>query len=296
LSIVLHLSGKGFQTKTIMKSLTHKFLSGIFVMATLVLLAPSSKAVGLSWSAAGVDWTPGNLTQSFDVDSLNAGNDVTVTISGNTFFHTATGTNGYVNNYVDDLPAIMTDLGAVREQNNGNPGDNTTQALQLFIDSWNTLSESITVTMAFNYAGGVTVPTFNIYDIDFAGEGGFQDEIRAIYGITTTGGTVFATINSTGTNAGFVTVTGTSIYGEFGTADNANSTGLFSFAPDTRFTSISFVYGSGPNTPTSDPGAQWVALSDINWNPVPEVGTALGCLAVCGGLIFGQRRRQRAKN
>jgi len=279
-----------------MKSITYKFLAYAIAAAIIVLLTPSSKAVGLSWSAAGVDWTPGNLTQSFEVDSLNAGNDVTVTITGNTFFHTGTGANSYVNNYVDDLPAILTDLGAVREQNNGSASDQTTQALQLFMDSWNALNESITVTLDFNYAGGVTVPTFNIYDIDFAGEGGFQDEIRAIYGITTTGGTVFANIASSG--SGFaVTITGTSIYGELGTADNPLSIGVFSFDPDTRFTSISFIYGSGPGTPTDDPGAQWVALSDINWNPVPEVGTAIGCLAVCGGLIFGRRRRlERSKN
>src|ERR1044071_7187512 len=49
---------------------------------TIAAFSSTCHAVTLDWD--GVTWTPGSLSNSFDVDPVRPGNDVTVTVSGNT--------------------------------------------------------------------------------------------------------------------------------------------------------------------------------------------------------------------
>src|SRR5436190_593234 len=61
-----------------MHSFRHLFLAsllGSFFIAT-------SRAVTLDWDT--VTWTAGSLSNSYDIDAARPGNDVTVTVSGNT--------------------------------------------------------------------------------------------------------------------------------------------------------------------------------------------------------------------
>ena len=55
-----------------------------FVMTLLLspFLITGAHAVTLDWDTTS--WTAGSLSNSYDIDPLKAGNDITVTISGNT--------------------------------------------------------------------------------------------------------------------------------------------------------------------------------------------------------------------
>src|SRR5262249_12594733 len=53
----------------------------IFLCAIFAFARPASAAM-VDWS--GLTWTPGSLSNSYDVDAGSPGNDVTVTISGDT--------------------------------------------------------------------------------------------------------------------------------------------------------------------------------------------------------------------
>src|SRR6266851_4854403 len=52
------------------------------IFFSIVALSATAKAVTLNWD--GATWTPGSLSNSYDVDAANPGNDLTLTIAGNT--------------------------------------------------------------------------------------------------------------------------------------------------------------------------------------------------------------------
>ena len=55
----------------------------LFTATASLLVAGNAHAVVLNWS--NVTWTPGSLSNSYDVDGFTSnGNDLTVAISGNT--------------------------------------------------------------------------------------------------------------------------------------------------------------------------------------------------------------------
>jgi hypothetical protein len=59
------------------------FARRFFLLFSLVsLFATSGRAVVVDWD--GLTWTPGTLTNSYNVGPAQAGNDITVTVSGNT--------------------------------------------------------------------------------------------------------------------------------------------------------------------------------------------------------------------
>src|SRR3954453_21517360 len=60
-------------------SFSRRFFDLFFVLATF---SSAGHAVTLDWD--GVTWTPGSLSNPFNIDPASAGNDVTVTVSGNT--------------------------------------------------------------------------------------------------------------------------------------------------------------------------------------------------------------------
>src|SRR5437016_10433619 len=59
-----------------------RFVRLFVIFAAVFVFAGSASAVLVDWSA--LNWPAGSLSNSYDVDPSSAGNDVTVTISGDT--------------------------------------------------------------------------------------------------------------------------------------------------------------------------------------------------------------------
>jgi len=250
----------------------------LLLFLLLLLLAPASaKAMVLDWS--NVTWSAGSLTGSFDIDPDNPGNDVTVTITGSTgqFFNST-------------YPKITSDF-------TGGLGAGTDQ-LDLYVDYSNT-SQSITVAVTFNYAGGVSDVNFILFDVDtgaVTGKGknperAFVDQITGIAAVATNDTLVAPTItvaNSTytqtsgsGTNQ---TITGQDVANDF----SGQGSVTIDFGTNT-ISGFSFTYGEGPGS-EKDPFAQGIGLYDVNYKPkVPEYHpgllSALMCLLVVATQI-----------
>ncbi|MCD6051601.1 MAG: hypothetical protein K0Q55_3010, partial [Verrucomicrobia bacterium] len=70
----------------------HQFLQLSLLAFALWLLPAQAQAVVLDWDL--VNWSSGSLSQSYDIDASNPGNDITITISGDT---------GYLAQNVNDV-------------------------------------------------------------------------------------------------------------------------------------------------------------------------------------------------
>ena len=259
------------QAKLLMNFTRDILKNGFLLLAALlaVLLCPfQAKAATLDWN--NVDWTAGSLSQSFEIDSGNPGNDITITITGNT--------SRFNTNYPDDNTNLTGGLGS------------SEQSLQLYMNKFANDTEFVTVTITFNYAAGVDHVNFSIFDID---NGTFVDQIRNIKGI---GFGVTNAVWLTGSSGNTVTsnntlnasVTGTS------SSNDTNSTGnaFFNFG-NSKITTVSFDYGSAPGSGTPST-VQWVGFHDFRYRSVPEVNPALAALMVCG-LAIGVRAWRRTK-
>jgi hypothetical protein len=248
-----------------------------------VFLAISSmaRAVLLQWD--GQTWTPGTLSKSFDVDPSNPGNDVTVTVSGDTGQLQTSLTAGN-----PQTPAIT------RAFDGGlSPGHNT---LELAIDLANN-AQSVTVTINFSnlYPAGVTNVSFKLFDIDFANSGGstYQDVIKSITATSTTGSTIAPTITGVGANVAH-TGSGTTqvLTGMVSTVDTGPGSGAgnatISFNA-TDISSITFNYSSG--SMFADPTYQHVGIDDLDYSVVPEFNPAWLTYVGCALLIVWTHRR-----
>ncbi len=249
------------------------------------MLAVPAGGVVLDWDS--VDWpftSPSTRTfsQGFDIDPANPGNDITITISGDTSDITndttpATGwTGGPIVPSVDD-------------HNGAAGGFGSQEGLYLFVNfDDNTVNSSLTITITFNYTYGVTGVTFPITDIDTAGS--YVDQVRSFSGTyygspvanatltALSGSTVNVAINNSGTASANAVGTGTT---EDILQDFSNVGVSFGATPVTQ---VSFVWGSGPGAP-ANPGNQLISIYDITYTPaVPEPSTLIAAgllLAVC---------------
>jgi hypothetical protein len=253
-----------------------------FILFALLgpFLAAAAHAVTLDWD--GVTWTPGSLSNSYDVDPANAGNDVTVTVSGST----AQLQPGLVSPN-PQTPAITTAL-----EGGLSP---VQKSLEIAVDLANR-AQAIVVTVNFSagYTQGVQNVSFTIFDVDFANGGGstFQDELRSIQAVGVDGVTLIAPTITVGSD---VSLTGTALSQvATGIATNTdtgptsgNGNVTISFGA-TAIKSLTFTYGSGSGT-VADPTYQHIALHDITYSPVPEINpawSAIGSCLVAAGLIL----------
>jgi hypothetical protein len=238
--------------------------SGLWLaLAALLFAGKPVQAALLDWDT--VTWTAGSLSQSFDIDPTNPGNDITITVTGNT------------SRFQLGTPSESTSItGGIT------PAES---ALDLAVD-FASRSESITVTVTFNYTVGVTDVNFKLFDVDKQNDPGagsvYQDQIRGIRSRFNTGPWQAASItgsvsnrvaNNNTTNA---TITGIGDSAE--TAANGNATINFGTNVLNSFT---FTYGSSSSNALADPTIEWIALHDINFKKVPEVGTSFAAGAVC---------------
>jgi hypothetical protein len=251
-----------------MHSFRHLFLAsllGSFFIAT-------ARAVTLDWDT--VTWTAGSLSNSYDIDAARPGNDITVTISGNTtqFRQETVAPNPLT-------PAVTTDF-----QGGFGTAEN---ALCLAVDLANQ-SQSVTVTVDFSaaYTLGAQNVSFTLFDVDFSAASGsnYQDFLSGITALSTDGTTLVAPTITTSANN---TLTGTdltqAVTGIVSTADSGAGSGngnvTITFGA-TAIRSFTFTYGSGSGT-AADPTYQHVGIGDITFTPVPEINPAWGAFGSC---------------
>ena len=268
-------------------SSSHLLKSGLAVLLSL-LCGSSASAVVLDWDAT--TWTPG-YTNSFDVDSQNTGNDVTVSVSGDTAVLQA-GSPTVTSYFQGGLAAVQ-------------------KTLYIGFDLANQ-SQFVTITVNFSslYLQGVENVSFTIFDVDFdnvKNSSEYQDQLRGITGLAPDGTTLVApTItwspNNTRTGSDLTqVVTGTATTADTGAgAVSSNGNVTISFGTN-AIQSFTFRYGSGADTSRhQDPTYQHIGIHDISFTPVPEVNPAKVAIGLCGILAAGAfrqhaRRRHAAR-
>jgi hypothetical protein len=252
------------------------FLSFLLV----ALLATTGHAIVVDWDT--LTWTPGTLTNSYNIDPAQPGNDITVTVSGNT----AQLQPEIVSPY-PQTPAITT---------NFQGGLGTAQNTLSIAVNFTSQAQSVTITVDFSalYSLGVQNVSFTLFDFDFASSGSseYQDKLSGITALSIDGVTLVAptiTTSSANTRTGTGTaqvVTGTASVADTGpTSGNGNVTITFG---TTAIKSFTFTYGSGTGT-ASDPTYQHVGIHDITFTPVPEINpawTAVGSCLMAAALIL----------
>jgi hypothetical protein len=236
----------------------------------------SAHAVVVNWGS--LTWPAGSLSNSFDVDPATPGNDVTVTVTGDTGGLVQALGSG------DQTPAITSNLtGGFSPVH---------PSLQLAVNQTTNL-QSVTVTIDFSnmYAAGVSNVSFNLFDIDTRNSGGntYQDLISSIKATSTTGTSIAPTITGLGVD---VTLSGSGLAqlltGTGTAADNtSNGNATISFNT-TNIRSITFTYGDTALYPT--PTYQHIAIDNISF--VPETNPGWVCAIGCGLLALGTARRR----
>ena len=249
-------------------------------LAAAGIFASAAHGVVLDWDT--VTWTSGTLSNSYNIDPAQAGNDITVSV--------ATG-GGAV---------LMTDpiTGAASPTRNNTLEGGLTPAQQSLKISADLSSGYITITIDFAafYPLGVENLSFTLFDIDLNGSSyRGQDEISSIIGLN---GATSVAPSITGVGPS-VAHSGTGVTQHLiGNADSFDTGATSNFGNATitfaaPVTSVSFRWDRGPEATGSAPTAS-LAVHDISFTPVPEVNPAFAAAALCGGTVIFVLRRRRA--
>ena len=257
----------------------------LLLIAAAALFCRTADGVTLDWDAA--TWTAGSLSNSYNVDPANAGNDITVTV--------ATGGGTML------MADPVTGLASPTVNNSLAGGLNPVQnSLKITADlSSSTAYVTITIDFTAWYPLGVQNLSFTLFDIDLNGSSyRGQDEISSI--VASNGTTTFGpTITGIGSS---VTHSGTGVNQHLiGNAD-AFDTGATSAAGNATISfgsnavkTVTFRWDRGPDATGSAP-VGYISIHDINFTPVPEINPALASGALCaGGFFVVMRRRQRVR-
>jgi hypothetical protein len=261
-----------------------------FVFLGFVCFSGFAQAVTVDWDATA--WTPGTLTNSYDVDSSVAGNDLTFTLGGTT--------GELANDSVNNLPTpnINPTL-----EGGLSPVQNS---LNIAIDlGKKDRFVTITITFSASYTQGVENVSFTLFGIDQAAGGSniYIDEISSISALSIDGVTQIApTITGLGSA---VTRTGTDLNQVLTGIANVPNAGAGSGAGNatisfnvTGIRSITFTFGAGGNS-AINPTFQDISVHDLTFSPVPEMNPTMAAACVClfGLLAMNRRglcfRRQR---
>lgn len=238
----------------------------------------TARGVVFDWDASYATWTgtgndPGtqqSFTRNYNNDPNHSGNDVSITVANTNANGSGFSWLGGV--FVDNEPIAG--------------GGGGQEALQFQVEDRN--ASGIRTTIAFNYTAGVKNVSFTLWDVD-ASDPQFIDIISGITAQTVGGATIGATSvttsasnGKTGSGTGIV-VTGSSVAPDGGSNGNVTVT----FNSVEPITSVSFTWSNGG----SGLGQQAIALHDITYTPVPEVGTSFAALGACLGVGFLRRRK-----
>lgn len=232
----------------------------------------------LDWST--VIWTPGSLSNSYDVDPSSAGDDLTVTIGGDT-------------NKLRPDPATFIQTPTIDSTMEGGMSP-VQKSLDLAMKI--TTPNFISVTVAFSpqYSEGVNNVSFSIFGINM---GSGTGTITNIYAVGTEGTTLIpAIITNLGVNVQLsgsglsqvLTGIGNSPNGGPG-SDAGNATISFG---TTAIQSFSFRYENG----TTGSWDSQIAVSNISFAPVPEINPGLSAAGACfiglGAMLLRRRGRR----
>ncbi|MEO6739095.1 MAG: hypothetical protein ABIP20_02520 [Chthoniobacteraceae bacterium] len=254
----------------------------------LLLTTSASHAVVMDWTQAyaSTAWTQGaassTTTNSYNNDAANTGNDITIAIASSAG---VTWNAGYPKNVQANGTTVV--------------GSDDASRLQMFVSTMTASANTISVTITFNYAAGVTNVSFPILDIDASGTGNrYTDRIATINATPVVGSPNSVALTAVNVSNAVTTVAGSgtlgmSVTGVTSGGNIADHTGDVTFSTGaTAIKSITFTW--------NNPGGngfqqQIIALGNITYTPVPvpEIGSSLGALALCGGLAGVGRFRQR---
>ena len=248
------------------------------------LFCHTAHGVTLDWDAA--TWTPGSLSNSYNVDPANTGNDITVSVAAGggavLMNDTVTGFASPTNN--------NTLAGGLSPVQN---------SLKISADlSSSTAFVTITIDFSAWYPLGVQNLSFTLFDIDLNGSSyRGQDEISSIVG--TNGATSF-TPTITGVGSSVTHFVSGSTHRLIGNADSvdtgagsSNGNATISFGSNAVKT-VTFRWQRGPDATGSAPPG-YFSVHDINFTPVPEINPAWAAAGLCGfGLLWRRKLKRRA--
>ncbi|MFL6584103.1 MAG: hypothetical protein ACJ8KU_06260 [Chthoniobacterales bacterium] len=250
--------------------------TAVFV-ALLCLCASAASAVVLDWNTA--TWTPsGSVSNSFDIDPANPGNDVTITITGDTNTLTPDPTSGTM------TPTV---------NNSIEGGFGPSQRSLLFHMTPATPQDAITITITFSpgYTMGVGNVSFTLASLD---KNSFHDKVDNISGLAVDGVTVLApTITDVGPavkltgNGVNQTLTGSALVPDTG-AGSGDGNATINFT-DLGIQSVSFRFANG----ASFPSPQTFAMFNLTFTPVPEINSGAGAAGACVAVAVLQKVRRR---
>ena len=250
------------------------FFSKCFLRSALIapFLVTTAGAITLDWSTTS--WTPGSLANSYDIDPAKAGNDITVTVSGNT-----AQLQPELVSPNPITPAITTNF----QGGLANPVSSLCLAV-----NFTSQGQAVTIAVDFSslYTLGVQNVSFTLFDVDFdnvAVISIYQDQLRNIVATAVDGSQVVPTITTSSNN----TLSGSGLTqvvdGTISTPDTGPGSGngnvIISFGA-TPIKSFTFTYGSGSGT-LADPTYQHVGISDITFTPVPEINPTWSAVGSC---------------
>jgi hypothetical protein len=238
---------------------THKKLPLILFCAVSLLARQPAAATLVDWDTLG--WTPGSLSNSYDIDPNKTGNDLTFTLSDN------------VNTFTSGVqtPAVTMSLaGGVSPVQN---------SLQLSANLRSRTTITFTANFSAQYYLGVQGVSFSIFDIDLESD---RDQISNIFGIATDGSHVAATItvgsavSRSGTGLTQLLVGAASSPNTGSGSQNGNA--LINFG-NTPITGFSFSWSNN----AGQPFYQEIAVADVLFNAVvPEANAGAAAALFCG--------------
>lgn len=271
-----------------------KLAIAIHIIA-LVFFAFRAEAVVLDWSNySSLSWSHSGstYTTSIDFDPSNPGNDVTITISGDT--------GNFLSGYPYYSPSVDSTI-------TGGQGASEESLLLAF--NWDSKYDSVTVTFDFNYADGLENLEFSLFDIDRNTDGnnsGFRDYITDITGSYGGGSDVIPTITVEDTDYTTVLHSGNpnqAIRGQDGSIDSYDTGNAYISFGTNVVDQVSFTYGnytSGKNSAPNNPGQQGIGVYDFSFDKhhskVPETGTSLAGIMACLFVVLVRIWRNRTGN
>jgi hypothetical protein len=238
-----------------------------------LVVGPTARAVTVDWDT--LTWAPGSLANSYDVDPAKPGNDVTVTVTGNT-----AQLQPELVSPNPMTPAITTDFQG---------GLGTAQNTLCLAVNFTNQSQGVTVTVDFSslYTLGVQNVSFTLFDIDYSNVSGntYQDLLTAIKatsidGITLVAPTITTSSNNTLSGSGLTQMVNGTVSTVDTGAGSGNGNVTISFGA-VAIKSFTFTYGSGGPSGVTDPTYQHVGIHDITFTPVPEVNPAWSAVGSC---------------
>jgi hypothetical protein len=261
------------------------------ISLSIACFSSFAQAVTLDWGTA--TWTPGTLTNSYDVDGT-VGDDLRFDLGGTT--------GELANDSGGNLPTPNI---------NSNLEGGLTQvqsSLNIAIDlGKKDRFVTVTITFAAAYTQGVENVSFTLFGIDQAAGNSnvYIDEISSISALSIDGVTQIApTITGIGSavswSGGGVNqvLTGSANVPNTGAGSGAGNATISFNATGIR--SITFTFGAAGNS-AHNPEFQDISMHDLTFSPVPEINPTVAAAAICCFAVVAMnlRRlrsgRQRAK-